>query len=147
MHNFRTTFLMIAGIMLLASFSLGFAGESTEFDWNKFSDNLVKSLKSDNEGVRLSAMQLIIRYGDKVDVTDARYEVMDIFMKHENQKVRQLALATLYTINNGLDMGLLERQLAFEEDEVIKKHLAAVLYEADRLPAQYQLTARKVASL
>lgn len=138
--------LVLVVTVLFFSLNLAYAKPRGEVDWAKFSKSLVKSLQSENEGVRLSAMQLVIKYGDKVNVTAARYEVMDTFLKHENQKVRQLALVTLYKINNVFDMGLLERQLKFEEDPVIQNQIAAILLDANRLHltksnSQYQTVA------
>jgi hypothetical protein len=130
---FQSAVLTLALVFLSMSFVS--AGETKDINWDKFSKSLVKSLKSDNEGVRLSAMQLVIKYGDKVNVADARYEVMDTFMNSKNQKVRQLALVTLYKINNVFDMGLLELQMPFEEDTVILNQIAAVLIANNKIPA------------
>jgi len=145
---FKLAALAVAIVFL--SLNVTLADHPANVDWDKFSNSLVKSLKSDNEGVRLSAMQLVIKYGDKVNVSSARYEVMDTFMNHDNQKVRQMALVTLYKINNVFDMGLLERQYKFEEDPVIQNQLAAILIEADRLgaPKAYpEYSETKVASV
>jgi len=125
---------MIIAVVFL-SLHVVLAEEPTEIDWDKFSKSLVKALQSNNEGVQLSAMQLVIKYGDKVDVSAARYRVMDIFMKHKDQKVRQLALVTSYVIHNPFDLGLLERQLKFEEDAVIARQIAAIMVDSNRLSA------------
>lgn len=145
MKRFFQLWAALLIITILSSFSFALADEEPQCDWCKFSECLVKSVNSDNEGVRLCAMRLIIRHADRLDVNDARYAVMDVFMNHKDPKVRQLAMVTLYKINHPLDMGLLELQLKFEEDPMIKKHLAAILFETDRLPAGYQLADEKVA--
>jgi hypothetical protein len=92
-------------------------------------------------------MKLIIRHGENVDVSTGRYAVMEEFLNNDNPKVRQLALVTLSSINNTMDMGYLQRHLAYEEDKSIKKHLAAILYESDNLPATYVVSETKVAGL
>lgn len=127
MRRFSTLVTVLA---LMLSFSLVSAGDNVQVDWKAFSKSLTRALKSDNPGIQTSAMRMVIRHGDKVDVTTARYEVMDVFLKNSDQKVRQLALVTLYTINHPLDIGFLERRINFEEDPVIKKHLAAVVAES-----------------
>jgi superfamily II DNA helicase RecQ len=132
MRRFSTSLAATLLCLLFLSFNTLMAEEPDQVDWDKFSKNLVKSLKSSNQGVQLSAMQLVIRYGDKVDVGSARHDVMRVFRSHKNQKVRQLALVTLYTINNKWSMGYLEMHYRFEEDPVIKKHLAAILVESNR---------------
>jgi len=127
---------------LYLSLSAVLADEPAEVNWDKFSDGLVMALQSDNIGVKLSAMQMVIKYGDKVDVVKARYDVMDTFLYSKNRKERQLALIALYKINNVLDMGLLERQYQFEEDPVIKNQIAAVLIAADRIDAPKNYAAK-----
>lgn len=141
-------FTILALVTVFLSLSTILADEPSNVNWDQFSKGLTMALKSDNLGVKLSAMQLVIKYGDKVNVKNARYDVMDIFLDSKNRRVRQLALVTLSKINNTFDMGLLERQIKFEDDPVIKNQIAAVLIAADRLsaPAKYTVTERSVAS-
>lgn len=148
MKRLSHTLTLILTFVIFLSFSNLFADEPQELkncDWSKFSECLIKAIKSENEGVKLSAMQLMIRHSDKVEVAEARYEVMDLFFNSEKQNVRRLALVTLNSINHPLDMGLLQRQLKFEDDPVIKKHLAAVLFESDLLPREYYIEDARLA--
>lgn len=142
----RFTALTVTAIMLFA-FSFSFAGEKANVNWDEFSTSLVSALRSENEGVRISAMKLSIRHGENVDVSMGRYAVMEEFLNNDSPKVRQLALVTLSSINNTMDMGYLQRHLAYEEDDSIKKHLAAILYESDNLPANYVVSETQVAGL
>ena len=143
---FKFTVLALATVFL--SLSTILADEPANINWDQFSKGLTMALKSDNLGVKLSAMQLVIKYGNKVNVKNARYDVMDTFLYSKDRRVRQLALVTLSKINNTFDMGLLERQIKFEDDPVIKNQIAAVLIAADRLsvPTKYAATERSVAS-
>jgi hypothetical protein len=143
---FKFTILALATVFL--SLSTVLATESDNVNWDRFSKGLKMALKSDNLGVKLSAMQLVIKYGNKVDVKDARYDVMDTFLYSKDRRVRQLALVTLSKINNTFDMGLLERQIKFEDDPVIKNQIAAVLIAADRIsvPTKYAAAEKTVAS-
>ena len=143
---FKFTVLALATVFL--SLSTILADEPANVNWDQFSKGLNMALKSDNLGVKLSAMQLVIKYGNKVDVKDARYDVMDTFLYSKDRRVRQLALVTLSKINNTFDMGLLERQIKFEDDPIIKNQIAAVLIAADRLsvPTRYAVTEKAVAS-
>ena len=129
--------LLSTGLLLLSFFAFGFAGENAKPDWNKFGKQLVIALNSQNTGLQISAMQRIIRYADSLDVYAARYAVMDIFLESENTKVRQLALATLHKINSRFDLGYLQLHYPYEENDVIKKQIAAVLLDSGwNLPAQ-----------
>ena len=143
---FKFTILALATVFL--SLSTVLATESDNVNWDRFSKGLKMALKSDNLGVKLSAMQLVIKYGNKVDVKDARYDVMDTFLYSKDRRVRQLALVTLSKINNTFDMGLLERQIKFEDDPVIKNQITAVLIAADRIsvPTKYAAAEKTVAS-
>ena len=143
---FRFTILALTTVFL--SLSAVLATESDDVNWDQFSKGLKMALKSDNQGVKLSAMQLVIKYGNKVDVADARYDVMDTFLYSKDRRVRQLALVTVAKINNTFDMGLLERQIKFEDDPVIKNQIAAVLIAADRItvPTKYAVAEKTVAS-
>ncbi|MBD3224620.1 MAG: hypothetical protein GF313_07815 [Caldithrix sp.] len=123
-------------LTLLTSFFLVFfsatflqAGESAEskVNWDQYSKRLVQAVKSDNEGLKHSAMRMIVRYADKVNASAARYAVMDEFLNSDDTSVRRLALVTLDAINNPFDLGYLERQLKFEKNPTIKRHIAGVL--------------------
>jgi len=145
MNRLSYMFAFLAVAVLAYGFNPVTPGEKPNCDWCKFSDGLVKAVQSENRGVRLCAMRLIIRHANNLDVDKARYAVMDIFRNSEDRNVRRLALVTLNAIHHPLDMGFLERQLSFEEDPVIKKHLVAILYEDDRLPPGYIVQAERYA--
>lgn len=123
----HSTFRFSVILAVLAMFTFNaFATEESEAKWDDFSKNLVKALTSENNGIQKSAMQMVIKHGDKVDVNDAAYDVLYVFRTDENQKVRQLALSTLAKINNDQVNYLLERQIKFEADPVIRKQLEAI---------------------
>ncbi len=123
---------IVAGFVLLFLLSFGFAQEAKTPDWKSFSKQLVKSVKSENEGVRISAMQQIIRFSDSVKVTSARYVVMEKFLTAKDRGVRQLALVTLYKIGNWFDMGYLQLHYPYEKDPVLKHQIAAILIAKGR---------------
>ena len=112
-------------------FAAAFAGESAETDWNAFSKNLVKSLKSENEGIRLSAMQQVITYADKVNVDDAVFDIVKVYRSHEDVKVRQLALTALHKTNNAWAMDFLKRNLEFEKSPVLKTQIYHILNDVE----------------
>ena len=88
--------------------------------WDVFSANLVKTVKSNHPGLRNSAMQLIIQYSDSLDVSDAVYDIMQIFRFNDDQRVRRLAMITLSKINTDKATAYLSKYLKFEENESIK---------------------------
>ncbi len=119
-------------VVVLAVFFLlsGFQSVNADnVDWNKFSKNLEKALKSDNPGLRLSAMGMVIKYGEQLDVSNAVFDVVRIFRNSDNQKERQLALVTLYKMKHPWAMDFLKRHIAFEENEALKRQIQVIVYE------------------
>lgn len=123
--------------VLFAAFTLNLstvsAAERT-IDWGHVSKNLVKALASDNDGLRQSAMILIVRHADKLRVNDAVYDVMHTYRHHKDEKVRKLALATLHQMQSKWAMGFLRMDLKFQENERLRRMVIAILrdYEARR---------------
>ena len=69
--------------------------------WVTFSKNLTANLASENNGVKQSAMRLIITYSDKLKLDDkAIFELMEIYGGEKDVKFRQMALVTLYSLKN-----------------------------------------------
>lgn len=96
-------------------------------DWEAFSTNLVHALASDNDGLHVSAMQLIIKYGDRLDVNRARFDVMRLYRDHEDDRVRRMAVVTLGTMQNGWALGFLTRSIDFEKNPAVRHTMQAVL--------------------
>lgn len=96
-------------------------------DWEAFSTNLVRALASDNDGLHVSAMQLIIKYGDRLDVDRARFDVMRLYRDHDDDRVRRMAVVTLGTMQNGWALGFLTRSIDFEKNPAVRHTMQAVL--------------------
>ncbi len=107
--------------------NIGYTRELQDVDWDAFSENLVKAIQSDNEGLQRSAMGMIIRYAEYLNVKDARFDVVRIFRSHKNSKVRQLAMVTLYHMKDDWAMYFLKRNIKFEKDECIRKHCCCIV--------------------
>lgn len=112
---------------VLFAFSLIFAVNSQATDYEAFSKNLVKALKSDNQGLQVSAMQQVIKYGKKVDVKDATLDIVRVYRRSNNEKFRQLALAAINAMQSEWALGIVKRDYQFETNPKIKKMMAAVL--------------------
>ena len=109
------------------------AGSSTasekEIDWKLVSKNLVRSLASDNEGLRQSAMAFFVEHADKLDINEAVYDVMRVYRNHPDLRVRKLALVTLYKMQNSWAMEFLKVDLRFQDQEQLKQMVAAIVQE------------------
>lgn len=125
--------LMLVTTALLFVWSNGY-GQVQQADWDVFSKNLVKALQSENKGLQQSAMQLIIRHADNLNVKDAAFDVVSIIRKQKDSKVRQLAMVTLYHIKHDRAMYFLKRNIQFEKDEAVRKLNSTLVntYYADK---------------
>jgi hypothetical protein len=85
--------------------------------WDVVSRGLVAALQSDNDGVRCSALQVLVAVGgDRVDVREARFEVVRLFRDHPDPRVRMSALAALVQIDDPWVTDFLRRTARFERD-------------------------------
>jgi hypothetical protein len=123
-------YLILILLIALVSFSWSQEGiQNTEADWTAFSKNLVRALGTSNEGLQISAMSMVVRYGEYLDVNDAVFNVVRIFRNSKNPKIRQLALVTLHKMQNKWAMGFLKRNLKFEENETILNQSRWVIHD------------------
>jgi hypothetical protein len=107
--------------------SLISAVDSQAANNDSFNKNLVKALKSDNQGLQVSALQLVVKYGKDIDIKDATLDVVRIYRRSNNEQFRQLALAAINASQNEWAIGVVARDYQFETNPKIKKMMAAVL--------------------
>ena len=119
---------LMCALMLFILYSFSFAQTTPEkTDWIAFSENLVIAVKSGHPGLQQSAMQRIIQYKDKLDVSDAVYEIGQIFRFDENPQMRRLAMVTLNAINTDKALATVSEYLKYEDEFCIKKQGCCVL--------------------
>lgn len=99
----------------------------SEVQWDAFSNNLVKAFTTDNEGVKLAALQLVIKYSDYVDVHQARFDMMRLYRDHKDNNVRRMAVVALGSIDNRWAIHFFERAVHFEQCESVRHTMQAVL--------------------
>ena len=110
------------------------ASEAAAIDaatWKAFSANLVHALTMDNDGVRVAAMQYIIRYGDKLDVGEAVFDVMRIYRNHKDDNVRRMAVVALGRMQSDGAIGFLRLSVEYEKSETVRHTIQAVVSEHD----------------
>ena len=114
-------------VSLVLASVLAFSNTYASDEWNTFSDNLIQALRSDNDGLKASAMQMIVKYPGKLWVHEAAYDIYVIFREHPNEKMRQLALVTLYKMQNQWFLDSLEDQLSRETSPAIRHQILAIM--------------------
>ena len=100
---------------------------SSETDWSAFSENLVVGLAGDNEGLKLSALQLIVEHGDRLDVRAAEFDVVRLFQNRHDQRVRRLAAVACSRLKSDWAMGFLRMAEPFERDARVRTTLRSIV--------------------
>ena len=120
----------------LAALSTSEAAASEAATWKRFSKNLVHALRMDNDGVRVAAMQYIIRYNDRLDVGEAAVDVMRLYRNHTDDNVRRMAVVALSRMQSDSAIGFLRLSRNYEKSEVVRKTINAVVnaHEASTAP-------------
>ncbi len=72
-------------------------------------------------------MGMVIRFGEKVDVSDAVFDVVNIYRTHEDENMRRMALVTLGKMDSDWAIGFLQRAEQFETSDVLKQTMRAVI--------------------
>jgi hypothetical protein len=100
--------------------------------WKVFTKNLVVALKSDNDGLKQSAMVQIIRYKDKLNVSKTVFPMVDIYKNHQNEKFRELATAALHYTDNKWAEDYLRQNYEKEKNSKIKHLILSCLKAEDK---------------
>lgn len=122
--------------LLIFAFSLQAKEKKTNWDqliaktnWQLYSKNLVKAIKSDNLGLKVSAMQQIIKYKKYVKVDEIVLDLVRLYRRYNDDRVRQLALVTLYSLQNDWAWSIIKRDYEYEGNPQIKRMLSVMLNE------------------
>lgn len=133
---------MLALLLTLMSFSFG----GTKYDgveWGKFSSNIEVALNSENTGLKQSAIHMLYKYTEYLNVKNAVNEVMEEYVYSNDQQTRKLALVTLYKMQDEWALALLKSNNRFEKDESIKKCVDSIVEAVEK---NDEITATKIAS-
>ncbi len=100
----------------------------TSAQWKSFNQNLVQAITSDNEGLKLAGLQMVIKYGTAVDVSAARFDIVRMYRDHDNERVRRMAVVALGAMEDAWALDFLTRSLAFERSALVRRTMEAVLW-------------------
>jgi hypothetical protein len=121
------TFLI--SLVLMFTFFTSSIAKDTDKDWDKFSQNLVYTIKTHHEGLKQSALQRIIQYSDKLDVQKAAFDIYNIYRWHNNDRVRRLALVALYNTNYSWAMNQILKDSKYETSPTLKRQMDFMVNE------------------
>jgi hypothetical protein len=116
-------------LLVLSSFSVSLFAQSDykQIDWERFSSNIEIALSSGNAGLKQSAMQMIVRYNDHLNVDKAAEKVVKEFTGNRSQEMRKLALITLYKIRDDWAVEILKKHRAHERNTQIKETIESIV--------------------
>ena len=101
-----------------------------DVNWDQFSENLVKAVKSNNEGVQAGALKNIIAYAGNLNVQDAQFDILRMYRDGNDQRLRQMAVVALHRMESKVGMYIMKRNLDLENNPVIQRQIADCIYKA-----------------
>jgi len=121
----RTFKIFVVSLLALVIVTDCFAQQPTEP--NQFRDDLIQFIKSNDEGLKILALQMIIVNPDQVRSSGIAYDIYAIFRTHPNDGVRQLALNAIYRMNYVWLLQKLTDDYYSETNPLIRRQIAAIL--------------------
>jgi len=140
LKNIKRSLSVIALILLLSiSFSANlFAGDldlitgdkdEVEQKLKAAEENLIQSLKGDNDNLKESAIQVILELKQaypEFKFNKAVIPLMRILRQHENQNIRILAALTLYELGNESGVYAVKEASKFDDNKMVR-HICSSL--------------------
>ena len=120
-------------VLFLVSFVSISTAEDQNINWEQLNKSLIEKMATDDFESQRSAMRDIILFGhlsgDKLDIDETTFDLINIYDTNKNPKVRQLAVVTLHTIKNKWAMKYLNDNLSYETDKNLKRFITHCLYD------------------
>lgn len=122
-----STFAAPDGDEEIASLEAQASSAVSEAEWNRFSDSLVDALKNGEHALQNAAMRLVIEYGEQVDVSKAKFDIVRIYRDGSDMQARRMAIVTLASMNDSWANDFLQRSVRFEQSDTLKRTIRAAL--------------------
>jgi len=104
------------------------APSMSKMDWQNYGQRLHDALSVDHDGLRNSALRLIIAYSDNLELgNDTVVDLMKIYRDDDSEQARRMAVVALAELDSGLALDYLDRSRDFEKSETVKRTIAAVV--------------------
>lgn len=98
-----------------------------KIDWKSYGENLAQALRSDNIGLQRSALLTIIHRGENIELGKGIYDLVNVYIAHEDERFRQLALVAIHKTKNDWAMNFLKERYHAEKSKKLKKLMAIIL--------------------
>ena len=133
MKRFFSILVLVSLLIPAVSFAQNDLDQKDSAWWANFNDQLVTSLNSDVDAIKISSMQHMIffseTHAESVDFSDANDELINIYTYSDNENMQKMALIVLSHINSGATMSYLNSQVADLKSAELKELTVAVLNE------------------
>ena len=97
-------------------------------DWKAYGQQLRDALTVDHEGLRHSALRLIIAYADQLELGNpAVVDLMRVYRDDDSEQARRMAVVALGELDSPLAVAYLERSREFEKSDAVKRTITAVV--------------------
>jgi hypothetical protein len=132
MHQFQ---IILATLVLFLSATFVFA-QSDVLIWNGSSEELEKYIKSKDENKKVFALQKIIMNPENINTNYFAHDIYRMYRSHKNEKLRQMALVTLYKMKHYNLLKNLRNDLYTEKNLQIRKQIYSIL---EKMPVLSEL--------
>lgn len=125
----RISILMIGAICFFYAKVFPYDPPENDEGWDSLAVKIITDLKSSELDDKIYGMKQVIHFGNRLDVCQAKYEILYVFLTNENAGHRQLALMALYRVCDHKDLDIIKNQLKFEQNPLVRKRMHAILNE------------------
>lgn len=128
-----STLFFVAFSLCVAGFASGAETEKdNRINWKTYGENLSLALRSENLGLQRSALQTIILKGDKIELGSGIVDLMNVYLTHENEGFRQLALVAIHKTQNEWAIQYLKANRAQEKSKKLRRLIALIVSDYEQ---------------
>lgn len=103
--------------------------QMTPEKWDRFSKQVVSALASGHSGLEGGALRMIISYGDKLDVSSARLDLIRIYRSAKEDNMRRMAVVALGSLQQEWGISYLARHARDEQSQGIRHTMLSIVNE------------------
>ena len=111
MHRVSTRLSVFFIALLVATTGVSSSQTAQIERWELFSSGIKMALQGTNPGVQQSAILLIIKHGEKLDIKDAVPDLIRHYRNTDDELTKKLALLAIFQIDKESAFDLLLEQL------------------------------------
>jgi len=119
MHRHTTKWISLTVALLVVAMGISQSHAQT-VNWKLFSGGIKMALESDNQGVKESAICLILKYGKKLDLQDSLDDLVKFYRNQQAEQTQKLALLAIYKLDQQMAFKLLAERLESDQQDALK---------------------------